>query len=478
MKVSSLKKISRSELRHRILSMLSHESANSITLLAEKLGVLRPSVSRSVKSLEQAGFIVRQGRTISLSEEGQEELQRLDKELSVQVKRDTELATHVLKQANDTVEYAANSSLLQLAEAVKSSQLLQFGSLVKNAVSQLTIGLTTSPLFQATEAIGNNTALQIANNSAFFAAETILNKSSSFQITQAFEAINATANIQTINLGLLQSWRQEVLSPLSHLVLENNALLGNMMVDLEAFVKIQSAVNQSLGGLINQTAWTTKIFDSYYLDVIGAIKQIPVVGDLELSLAIPTTGIASLVGSTRRFAEAQVLIALPEKGDSLYVARTYTHSESYIALTPKLEVYLKPLGQRFVDKWEGAWQVLTSENKDRHSQATHSGRELLMQVLAYLAPDSVFTKEDCKRNGVDKPSRKMRIKHILGNGYNSKAELVDSMANAVDGMYNVLVGEAHRRDDNSHMDDTIIGMLATLGSVLLMLLSMHHSSKL
>jgi Predicted pPIWI-associating nuclease len=194
-------------------------------------------------------------------------------------------------------------------------------------------------------------------------------------------------------------------------------------------------------------------------------------------LSVQKAGLDMLT-PTRRFVESEIQILPAEETENLYVARTYEYSESYIALTPKLEAYLKPLGQRFIDKWEGAWQILYSGNKDRQSQATHSGRELLMQVLAYLAPDNVFSKEDCAKYGVNnKPTRKMRIKQILGHNHKSTVELIDSMADTLDCMYDVLVGEAHRRDGNNHLEDTIVGQLAALGASLIMLLSMRSENQ-
>lgn len=492
MKASSLKKISHSELRHRILAALSPEPASSITSLAQRLEVLRPSVSRSVKSLEDAGLVIRQGRTVSLSEAGEEELRRLDAELSVKVKKSTDLATRILEQATETLESVNNNSLLRFAETFASSPFLQlsreltksshFGEVLANSVrSQLGEGFAKSSLLQIGKTIANIPRLQVSNElvgSSILLFGKEASNSASFQVAQALEAIKVTANIQTINLGLLQSWKEEVFSPLNHLVLENNVLLSNMMVDLEALTKIGATVSQSLGSLINQTAWTTRIYDAYYLDVVSDFKQIPTFDRLDLSLAIPTTGTASLVGSTRRFVESEIQILPAEETENLYVARTYEYSESYIALTPKLEAYLKPLGQRFIDKWEGAWQTLYSGNKDRQSQATHSGRELLMQVLAYLAPDNVFSKEDCAKYGVNnKPTRKMRIKHILGHNHKSSAELIDSMADTLDCMYDVLVGEAHRRDGNYHLEDTIVGQFAALGASLIMLLSMRSENQ-
>ena len=424
-------------------------------------------MSRAVKSLQDAGLITRTGRIISLNEAGQEELSRLDAELSKKVKKNTDLATRML--------------LEQAAKARKQLEPL-FKSHIMESLSPLVrIGeeLSNSPLFQVGKALSNSPLIQLSetiNNSPFlqFAEEVLGNNAT----LQAMEAIKATAHIQTVNLGLLQSWQEEIRSPLNHLVLENNVLLSKMMVDLEAITGLKAEVSNTLANLINQTTWTTKVYDTYFADIVSGFNQIPTFDSLELSLAIPTTAAASLVGSTRRVVESETISLTEEEPANLYTARTYVYSERYVVLTPKLEAYLKPLGQRFIDKWEGAWQTLYSGNKDRQSQATHSGRELLMQVLAYLAPDNVFTKEDCRRHGVDKPSRKMRVKYILGNNHKSTVELIDSMADTLDRMYDVLVGEAHRRDDNNHLEDTIVGQLAALGATLIMLLSLHSSIQL
>jgi DNA-binding MarR family transcriptional regulator len=465
MKASSLKQISRSELRHRILSSLNLEPASSVTSLAQRLGVLRPSVSRTVKSLQDAGLITRSGRAISLSEAGREELRILDTELSNKVKKSTDLASRILLQ------HATETK--RLMEPIIKSGILE--SLNYNSsLSKISADLANSPLLQVGKALANSPLYQLGetiNISPFLQAAKVIGDDATLQ---AMEAIKATAHIQIVNLGLFQSWHQEPRSPLNHLVLENNVLLSKMMVDLEAITGLKTEVDKTLVGLINQTAWTTKAYGTYFADVVsGFYRQIPTFDSLELSLAIPTTAAASLVGSTRYIVESETITPTAEAPANLYTARTYIYSEKFVVLTPKLEAYLKPLGQRFIDKWEGAWQTLYSGNKDRQSQATHSGRELLMQVLAYLAPDNVFTKEDCKRHGVDKPSRKMRIKYILGNNHKSTVELIDSMADTLDRMYDVLVGEAHRRDDNSHLEDTIVGQLAALGASLIMLLSLH-----
>src|SRR5436305_11460274 len=97
-----MQQITHSELRHRILSSLKLAPADSVTSLAQRLAVLRPSVSRAVKSLEDAGFATRSGRRITLSPSGQEDLRRLDETLSARVVKDAKVATRVFGQTFDT----------------------------------------------------------------------------------------------------------------------------------------------------------------------------------------------------------------------------------------------------------------------------------------------------------------------------------------------------------------------------------------
>jgi len=461
-----MKQISHSELRHRILAALNLEPASSVTSLAQKLDVLRPSVSRAVKSLQDVDFITRTGRTINLSEAGREELRSLDTDLSKKVQKSTDLASRILlQQATETK---------RLIDPLIKSGILE--SLKYSSLSKIGADLANSPLLQFSKALANNPLSQLGETVNTRTLEQIAKVVGNDATLQAMEAIKATAYVQTVNLGLLQSWHQEIRSPLNSLILENNVLLSKMMVDLEVISGIKAEVNNALIGLINQTAWTTKAYDNYFGDVVRGFSKIPSFDSLKLSLAIPTTAAASLVGSTRFIVESEIVSEAERDPKTSYTARPYVNSESYVELTPKLEVYLKPLGQRFINKWEGAWQVLYSGSKDRHSQATHSGRELLMQVLAYLAPDNVFTIEDCKKHGVDKPNRKMRIKYVLDYDHQSAVKLIDSMASTLDSMYDVLVGEAHSREDKNYLDDNAIaGQLVALGGLLIMLLSLHNN---
>src|SRR5947209_4000141 len=97
-----MKKAPKSGLSHQILLALSRNPAKSIAALARDLNSLRPSVSRAINSLHKEGLITREGRTLYLTQAGQEEVQRLNAELPIKVKKHTDLATRTLDQAIET----------------------------------------------------------------------------------------------------------------------------------------------------------------------------------------------------------------------------------------------------------------------------------------------------------------------------------------------------------------------------------------
>src|SRR6266699_1013490 len=78
-----MKQRSNSSLKYQILSTLNHKSVSSVTALAQELKAFRSSVSRAVNSLQSVGLIRREGRTLFLTEEGEEEIQRIQATLPI-----------------------------------------------------------------------------------------------------------------------------------------------------------------------------------------------------------------------------------------------------------------------------------------------------------------------------------------------------------------------------------------------------------
>jgi hypothetical protein len=104
-------------------------------------------------------------------------------------------------------------------------------------------------------------------------------------------------------------------------------------------------------------------------------------------------------------------------------------------------------------------------------QAAHSGRELLRNVLDFLAPDCAFTPEEINRAPKGNPTREMRAAKKLGKKKDSKAVIwVGSGAHLVDDQYQVLSARAHEEPANvTHA--VVHGMLLTLSGILMYLLS-------
>jgi hypothetical protein len=436
---------------------------------------LRSSVSRAVKTLQDGHLITRRGRTLILTDAGHGEVLRLT--MIPSKKRD--LAERTLEQAMQQqmrLESFMNSPTIRALESFMNSPtaraLESFAnhntSILRAAEAFQNIpALPPAEVFQYIPMLRVSGAFQ--NIPALPPAEVFQNLPNLQVSGSLMNAINATAQIQSINLQWLKSWHHENSYPLSHLLVGNNAFLSSIIIDLEAIALI-NPVPDGIQNLINQTSKVANAYSAYFKDVALKFNQIPNAENLELALIIPTTATASLVSSARSIIESQIVSQIDEKLNPSEPTRVRVFSEQYTAITTILQGYLKPLGERFVNKWEGAWQTLCSESKDRYSQTTHSGRELLMQVLEYLSPDSVFKEKN--------PTRKMRVRYILSSSGKSTVDLIDSMADLLDDMYHMLAGEAHRRDGKHDYDVTVAGQLITLGGALITLLSQQSATHL
>jgi DNA-binding MarR family transcriptional regulator len=479
-------KASHSNLRHLILSALDQKPAVSITTLAQDLGVLRPSVSRAVNLLQSQGLIKREKRILSLTETGQEEFDRLNTELAKKMKKDSDLYTRILVQAQETadrmlkgVDIKMINSVIAQAEQLQSAariatSLPTFNTLIPtiqpalnqmNALSQAVRTVQTNGILQAMRAVESNGILQAVNEA-----------SGIFQTMKGLTgSLNALAQIQSINLNWIQTQQNQTSRGLRHLLFENNAFLSSMMIDFDAITQAKT-ISERMRGLIIQTFGVANAYSDYYKDIATKFNQIPDAENLEWTLVIPTTATASLVSSTRGIIESHSFSQSEEKSVLSEPTRVRIYSEQYIDISAKLEGYLSPLvNKRFVRKWHGAWQTLLSQQSDdRYSQVAHSGRELLMQLLEYLAPENQFTKEELDKHHVNKPTRRMQVRYILGNS-KTPVDWVERMAAAVDSMYDILAAESHKRDDSFQDDDIAASLLLSLGGLLLFILKKFNN---
>ncbi|MBA2289845.1 MAG: ArsR family transcriptional regulator, partial [Chloroflexia bacterium] len=82
----------RSTLQTEILAALATGPANSISALAKSLEKSRPSVSRSIKKLAEAGLTEKQGPTWQLTSMGQKEAELATRALHTSTKEVVEIA--------------------------------------------------------------------------------------------------------------------------------------------------------------------------------------------------------------------------------------------------------------------------------------------------------------------------------------------------------------------------------------------------
>lgn len=448
-------------LSQRILLALNEQPAESIAALARNLETPRPSISRAVRSLLSESLVIKDRRALSLTKSGEEEVERIKASLSAQAKSTADLATRIAEQATESWKQVNH-----LAAANAMNHLMAQTAPIQ-AILNSAIGVSNlKPLYdfaRTLKAIDTTAIAQFQKTASDLAKVQIVSGNT---IKQIQEAVNATAHIQSVNLALLQTTP----SPITHLLVENNAFMGSIIRDLEAMTRISAQFTFPSTALINQVISATNAYDAYYSDFIHQFRSVPSrVNYSGIHIVVPTTTTSSLVSSIRGIVESQV--DLSEKNDSPHIESTRrdTYIEQYYAMTPMLEPYLAPLGDRFIRKWHGAWQTLSSPSEDRCPQALHSARELLMQVLAELAPDNVFTAEDLARhNNAKKPTRRMQAKYILDNS-KTATDWVEKVAIAIDSTYDVLVSGAHSRDNKIPDDDSIASLLIVLGGLLLFL---------
>ncbi len=461
-----------STLQRRILLSLANKNASSISALARDLDTKRPSVSRAVKLLADTNLIARQQRAVSLTETGQEEVTRIMMDVPVQAKKATDVATYILSQAAEPLMHTKPfDDMPEILRGVPSRQMMEAMNTTARMIESL-------PSRQMMETMNTTAKMMkgLAGHQLLEAMNGTSKMMDSLAGRQLMEAINTTVRVQTINLEWLKPQPVGVSAALNHLFIKNNAIIGNMMADLEAITQINTAKTSLIESLIGQTADVTTAYGAYYSDIAKRLNQVSTTMHMNTRIVIPTLTTSSFVGSVRSIAESKTYSQ--EEGHEptqSELSNTRIFQEQYLAMTPILESYLTPLGSRFVRRWNGAWQTLSSESEDRHSQALHSGRELLMQVLAILAPEDVFTEEDWKKHNAKKPTRRMQASYILDNSKTS-VEWVDKIAAAIDSTYDILAARSHSRDDKFPGDATAASLLSVLGGLLIFLLENQDKS--
>lgn len=218
--------------------------------------------------------------------------------------------------------------------------------------------------------------------------------------------------------------------------------------------KVNPPLNEVVNGQIG-TMTTYSYNDVYYSEQLNAESQFLktnaeyLLGTLTASGLVTTSNMTSIT--------SYLIDGVENNGDiNEYIKQIENPSARDRRI--ELQKKLKEINTRFSQKLEGAWQTLQDESKtDRFLQAASSARELISDVLCYLAPDEEVKKmnwfEKQRENGL--PTQKQRARYaMLGTNNSLKTDQLLTIYQAMDNIrdsYNRLSPIAHLRDYDTNI---------------------------
>ncbi len=303
---------------------------------------------------------------------------------------------------------------------------------------------------------------QIAGNIDYKNQSIIVGLSSKL----AQEAITSFSQSQRLSLSSIE--QVSVLGPgSSHLISElseANINLGKIINDV-GVINSQSFTEQSIKSevaiLMPNVAEVARTYNGYFADMVGDLGKSLGDYNANLGMSVPTRVTTEYIGTAKNF----FVFDKP-------VTQNFNIREPFGVpwqdWVIELDDALRSLGSNYIDMWHGAWAVLKSDSPDRIRQAAHSGRELLIQFIEELAPDSAFDAIAIKEHGHNgKITRKMRVMKILGVKSRPTINWADAVVRAIENMHEYLAAVSHDRDTNRHVTEKqVAGFLHTLGGLL------------
>jgi DNA-binding Lrp family transcriptional regulator len=406
-----MKESRRSYLQVKILLHLENKPAKTITELTERVNAQRPSVSRSLKTLKEQGFVYRIRLGWHLTEVGKTEASLVKEKLEETRNKLKESAMYVsgVLGANlaavSTVSAVAGmikpiealgrsaSLTVSLANSVNLDKIMDLGKLNSPFLSDEFYKGTIKPFLDIQER--NNQLLQgLVSSHMSFAGESILNQ---------------TSQILAKAIGSLIDIRRDVAGQ----------IIGN-------------ALSPDLSWLAKDMGQVTKAFTHVFNDQIKEIS-LPdfstTISQTADRFSMPPAIVASYTDSARGFIDAEVVSDNPVLPVHNLSFEEYGDRE--------LDEQLCQLNPDYVEMRQGAWAALSQTNPDRLRHAATSQRELLRQLLEQLVPDAELPGEN--KQG---PQLKARIKKALGTS-EGNAEFIDAVEKAVVTFYGQLNKYTH-----------------------------------
>lgn len=344
--------------------------------------------------------------------------------------------------ASITAEYLSSASTLEI---MSSPQLISALDSIKSI--SLKPSITEIAADQVIQAMGGYTPKVVADLYPRLTQEALVSFSQSQRLSLAsIEQVSALGDAASsivkefseVNLGV-----RDIISDLGTIVLQGQN------------------VKDSMVSIMSNVAEVARTYKGYLADVVGGLGESLVDYRMDVGIALPTWTTSAYVGSVK----SAIVV---DEADVEEVAFPEMHLVPWRAKGSQLDEVFRALGPNYIAMWHGGWMVLDSQSPDRIRQAAHSGRELLMQVLAELAPDSVFNVAEIKKYGYQgKVTRKMRVKKILAGGSDSVVGWAEAIAKALEETYNRFTAVSHDRGTQPQAtEQQLAGLLFTLGGLL------------
>lgn len=442
----------RSILQTEILTSLRDHAASSIAALAQDINHTRPSVSRSLHTLEEQGFVQRDGRGWRLTDAGLTEATAAEAKLHASTTETLELVGRQMNAArrlgmDPTLESRMRSLLSPaigsdlVGEALRQ---IDASASLRNAVVQpvepSVLERLNETIWQQQSALGAITThapgIDAYTEMLDGGAATIIQRSIAAELADAISPMVAAQQDYREILSL-SPVVQAAVPPLSDdLFAKQTDLFAQAIDNLFALQRAEMVLLDKPTALAtfswipeHLTAVSTSL--AYlFEDEITQIRRDTTESSMTRAakrMVLVTVPVTSYIAGVRALVEAEDEPVTPSR---LVPATRWSGDDS-------LDARLAALNPDLVEMRHGSWHALNTRGPDFLRHAGVSQRELLDHVLQILVPA-----DDLPEGQRQGPCTKARAKKALG-GSNTDAEFVSAMSQAMYRAYKQLSTYTH-----------------------------------
>ena len=419
-------------LQMMLLEELQSAPAKSVTELASRVGKLRPSVSRSLKLLQQHALVTYEDSEWRATRPGQAESDRAKqklKDMEAQLQRTFRALTPrvsmpvIAPETFRTIKTLSSRMESILSNLLTTSEVTRAGAL---ALSQLHVSHTEA-IRRAIEPLAQSQIQSAA----------LIKAAMGTQLLPDFASLMQTYNRHLANaIDDSLALRNLSLSRIPELPVARLGSFTPLSVHFPAITEAVEALSRELPSHI------------------ATLNRMSLPEHTLVPVLVPPTATAAYSRSMRLWIEEDSGTSPPE---------------SYLLQNPHALIHLglSALGPGFVEKHQGVWNAFRQGGPDSLRHAAVSMRELIRMFFKQLAPDQDLEEKDSTR-------LKARVRHIL-QGSGSGAQFVTHMALGLDGLFDRLNAYTHGDETDKSALQGI--MIAADGVLLFVLHNVHRSSE-